>query len=96
MPPLLLPHIVDRLTEVGLTGSNGMGAVPLAWSEINEWARAAAFRVSAWEKRLIRALSVAYVAESHRAEDDTCPPPWLGEATDATIAAEIAALDLLF
>ncbi|GGB21526.1 hypothetical protein GCM10011380_08880 [Sphingomonas metalli] len=96
MPPNIMPHVVDRLTEIGLTGSNGMAAVPLSWGEINEWERSSTVRITGWEKRLIRALSVAYVAEGHRAESDTCPPPWLGEANEATKAAEVAALDLLF
>jgi hypothetical protein len=95
MPPNPMPHVIDRLTEIGLTGSDGMSAKPLPWSEIYAWQQNTHVRLSAWEAKLIRSLSAAYVAESRRAEDETCPPPWRGEVTQAEIAAEIAILDAI-
>ncbi len=95
MPPNPIPHIIDRLNEIGLTGSDGMSAVPLSWGEIQAWQQNTFVRLSSWEARLIRSLSTEYVAESRRAECETCPPPWLGEATEADKAAEIAILDAI-
>jgi hypothetical protein len=95
MPDSLMPHIVDRLTEIGLTGSDGMSAKPLSWGEIAAWQTNTMIRLSPWEARLIRSLSAAYVAESRRAEDETCPPPWRGEVTEAEKVAEIAILDAI-
>ena len=93
MPPNPLPHLIGWFTEIGMTGSNGMGTTPLNWSEIAAWQTNTRVVLSPWEARLIRSLSLAYVAESRVAEEETCPPPWYGEATEAGKAAEIAILD---
>lgn len=93
LPPCPLPHVIGWFTEIGLTGSNGMGAVPLSWSEIAAWQVNTRVVLSPWEARLIRALSSAYVTESRLAEQETHPPPWCGEVTEAGKAAEIAILD---
>lgn len=89
MPPCPLPHMIERLTEIGLTSSNGMGTVPLSWAEIAAWQTNTHIALSPWEARLIRALSAAYVAESRSAEEEGCPSPW----AEAGKAAEIAILD---
>jgi hypothetical protein len=93
MPPLPLPHMIERWSEIGLTGSNGMSATPLSWAEIAAWQTCTGIKLSPWESRLIRALSLAYVAQSRISEDETCPPPWRGEVTEAEKAAEVAVLD---
>lgn len=88
MPPNPLPHIVERLIEIGLTEAAGMGLAPLSWREINEWQRATSVTLAPWEARLIRQLSVEYLTESRRAESENCPPPWRGVITDADRSAE--------
>lgn len=95
MPDSPMPHVIDRLTEIGLTGSNGMSATPLSWGEIAAWQTNTRIRLCPWEARLIRSLSAAYVAESRRAEEETCPPPWRGEVTEAEKAVELAILDAI-
>ena len=76
MPHNPAPHITDRLTELGLVGSNGMGAVPLSWAEIASWRQLTGVPIEPWEARLLRRLSAAYLAESRAAESETSPPPW--------------------
>lgn len=93
MPTNPAPHITDRLVEMGLTEAAGMGAVPLSWQTINAWCDGACVDLPPWERRLMRRLSGDYLKESRDAEAETCPPPWLAPASDATIAAEIRALD---
>ena len=83
-----MPHIVERLVEIGLTEAAGMGSGPIGWATINAWQDAVGIRLAPWECRLLRRLSVAYVAEGRRAEAETCPPPWRGEVTSAERAAE--------
>jgi hypothetical protein len=95
LPPNPLPHIISRLVEIGLTEANGMGASPLSWREINEWQHATGVDLPAWEARLIRHLSVAYIAESRRAESENCPPPWRAEVTDREREAAQARLELV-
>ncbi|WP_416463188.1 hypothetical protein [Sphingomonas sp. VDB2] len=76
MPTNPAPHIINRLLEIGLTEAAGMGAAPLSWVAINAWQQATGVRLLPWEARLLRKLSVEYLAESRRAEAETCPPPW--------------------
>lgn len=93
MPPLPLPHVIERWTEIGMTSSNGMSATPLSWAEIAAWQANTCVRLSPWEARLIRALSQAYIAQSHISEDETCPPPWRGDVTEAEKQIEVDILD---
>lgn len=76
MPPNPAPHITDWLTDIGIVGSDGMGAVPLSWGEIAAWQHNMALALEPWERRLLRRLSVAYVIEGRRAESESCPAPW--------------------
>lgn len=54
----------------------GMAAAPLEWSEIADWQCATGLILTTWEARTIRAMSIAYIGESRKAEDENCPPPW--------------------
>lgn len=83
MPPNPAPHIIARLIELGITESNGMGPVPISWCEMAEWQRLTGVALDPWEARLLRQLSVAYIAESRRAESEACPAPWRREVTQA-------------
>jgi hypothetical protein len=76
MPPNPMPHMIERLVEIGLTESNGMGAVPIGWATIDAWQRCTGIELDPWEAKLLRRLSAAYVVESRRAEDETCSPPF--------------------
>lgn len=82
MPPNPAPHIINWLIEIGLTGSNGMAATPLDWREIEAWQRMTGVCLNAFEGRLIRKLSVEYVAEGRRAEDERCSAPWAASVSD--------------
>ena len=81
MPPNPAPHLTDRLIEIGLTEAAGMGAAPLSWREIAAWRTETCVPQQPWEARLMRRLSAAYLAESRKAESESCPPPWRTEVT---------------
>lgn len=81
LPPVGAPHIVTRLIEIGLTEAAGMGFGPISWQTINAWVDASSVAIAPWEKRLLRRLSLEYVAEGRRAESENCPPPWRTEIT---------------
>lgn len=87
-----MPHVVERLVEIGLTEAAGMAAGPLSWGAINEWQRGACITLMPWETRLIRRLSLAYVTQMRAAEEETCAAPWRGEITQADRNAEFALL----
>lgn len=93
MPPNPLPHIVDRLVEIGLNEQAGMGVGPLSWATIDTWMKVTGVDLMPWEVRLIRGLSVAYLSEGSRAESENCPPPWRGTWTARNLEAEQARLE---
>lgn len=95
MPPNPAPHIVNRLTEMGPTEAAGMGVAALGWQTIMAWQFSTAVTLEPWEARLIRSLSVAYVAESRRAESENCPPPWMAEVTQREREVEQARLEMV-
>jgi hypothetical protein len=81
LPPNPAPHITDRLIEIGLTEAAGMGVVPISWREIDAWQRQTCVAIEPWEKRLLRRLSAAYLAENRKAEIEHAPPPWRAQVT---------------
>lgn len=93
MPPNPMPHIITRLIEIGITESTGMGPSPLSWGEIGEWQRLTGVQLAPWETRMLRQLSIAYLAESRKAESENCPAPFRGEVTQRERELEIALLD---
>lgn len=95
MPPNPAPHIVERLIEIGITETTGMGPAPLSWREIAEWQRNTGVPLPPWETRLLRRLSLAYIAEGRRAESENCPPPWRTEVTQRELEAAEASLRLV-
>lgn len=76
-----------------MTGSNGMSATVLSWAEITAWQTCTGVKLTPWETRIIRGLSLAYLAQSRLSESETCPPPWRGEVTQAEKDTEVAILD---
>ena len=95
MPSNPLPHMITRLIEIGLTETTGMGPAPLSWSAIAAWQAVTGVPLAAWEARLIRNLSVAYIGESRRAESENCPPPWRAPVTDRERNLETARLQMV-
>ncbi|EJL34124.1 hypothetical protein [Novosphingobium sp. AP12] len=95
MPPNPAPHILSRLFEIGLTEAAGMGAGPLSWQSIKAWQDVIGVSLSRWEARLLRKLSVEYLAEGHRAESENCPPPWRAEVSAREMEVELARLQLV-
>lgn len=95
MPPNPAPAMINRLLEIGLTEAAGMGAVPLSWREIDSWCHRTSVNLPPWEARLLRQLSVEYLAEGRRAESENCPPPWRAEVTQRERELEQARLEMV-
>lgn len=95
MPPNPAPQILARLLEIGLTEAAGMGTGPVSWQSILAWRDVLGIRLARWEARLIRRLSIEYLAESHRAESENCPPPWRAEITQREKEVEIERLQMV-
>src|SRR3546814_18620695 len=81
MPRNPATHSIVRWVVSGLTEAAGMGAAPLSWQSILSWSDMTGSYPAPWEARLIRKLSIEYLAEVRRAESENCPPPWRAEVT---------------
>ena len=75
-PPIRTPWVIDWLMEVGPTDPGAMGAVPISWATISQWQHCMGLDLPPWLVRLLRRLSVEFVAETVRAREPDCPPPW--------------------
>ena len=70
------PLFDEKGMEVGPTDPGAMGAVPISWATIGEWQHCMGLDLPPWLVRLLRRLSVEFVAETVRAREPDCPPPW--------------------
>ena len=82
--------------EIGLTEQGGMGPAPLSWREIDAWCNRTGINLPPWEARLYRHLSVEYLKELHRAESETCIPPWKAPVTERQRKEELARIKARF
>lgn len=76
MPPLAAPHIFEWLRELGMIQIDGNGRRPISWTEIRNWQEATFAPRNALIARLLHAMSVAYLTETHLAENPGRPSPW--------------------
>lgn len=76
MPGICAPWIVNTLMDIGPSEPGTMGPVPLSWGTIAHWQSCMDVDLAPWLCRLLRRLSVEFVAEGHRAREHDCPPPW--------------------
>ena len=72
MPPCDATYLVGYLFEIGPT----LGETPLTHSEIEAWMRNTGIRLSTWEARVLKRLSIEYLDESRQATDAARPSPW--------------------
>ncbi len=79
MPPCSAPYLLGYLFEVGPAMHTGMGDAPLSHSEIAAWQANTGIRLTAWEARTLRRLSVDYVNETARATLASAKAPWVDE-----------------
>ena len=76
MPPIRTPWIIDHLMDLGPSEAGAMGPVPISWASIDHWQHCSGIDLQPWTTRLLRRLSVDFVAEMVRAREPDCPPPW--------------------
>lgn len=92
MPPIRAPWIIDTLMDIGASEPGAMGPVPLSWGTIAHWQSCMGVELAPWLCRLLRRLSVEFVAESQNAREPDCPAPWTTHADEqnrATISRKV-------
>lgn len=76
MPQVHLVALVRLLLEsISPAIQNGMGLTPLSWQEIESFTRVNSFELNAFELKVIKNASKAYVSQSVLATNPKCPPP---------------------
>lgn len=95
MPRISAPHILSRLIDIGLTEAAGMGSGPVSWQSIKAWQDVMGVALPRWEARLIRKLSVEYLAFGRDAESENCPPPWRAPVTEREKKLEVSRLEMV-
>lgn len=83
-------YLVDYLMEIGPALDSGMGQLVITFGEIDAWQRLTGVQLPPWQVRLMRHLSREWIAETARARDRFCPPPWMS-APSADSRARVAA-----
>lgn len=84
-------YLVQYLLDLGPTVASGMGAAPVGYVEIDAWQRALGIELAPWEAQTLRALSVEYLAMSHRASAHDCAAPYVeGSLISAARRREVA------
>ncbi|MFA6204478.1 MAG: hypothetical protein WC710_14970 [Gallionella sp.] len=76
MPPCEAPYLLDYFFELGPVMAAGMGNGPVTHEEIQAWQRNTGIELNAWEARMLRQMSVAYLNESQNATAIDYPAPW--------------------
>lgn len=69
-------YLIDYLFDVGPVVSGSMGSGPVTSKNLIPWMEEQGLSLQPWEARFIRRLSQEYLAESQKATDRKCPPPW--------------------
>lgn len=70
----------------GRFSSNGMGASPLSWQEIDAFCKRSLQDLDRWDCEQIRAMSVAYCSAMHEYSEPSAPPPYIPEGLDLAVA----------
>lgn len=83
-------YLVQYLFDIGPTLAGGMGDAPLTHSEVRAFMENTGISLQPWEAQALRTLSRAYVAESSRATDPACPPPFGETAISSERRAAVA------
>jgi hypothetical protein len=69
-------YLIDYLLEVGPVMAAGMGSGPITFTEIRSWRKELGLRLSPWEVRTLRRLSLEYNSESQLATKPDRDPPF--------------------
>ena len=69
-------YLVAYLWDVGPTLVAGMGLGPLTHHEIRAWQSNTGVSLQPWEARILRQLSMDYIAQMRDGEKADCPAPW--------------------
>lgn len=77
MPECEAIYLAEYLWQAGPTEVGGMGPAPLSHEEIAAWQANTGIDLTSWEARMLRALSLVYLNESHEAKKPARPQPWM-------------------
>ena len=77
-PPLVAgEYLIGYLSELGFVERTGFGDAQLSCQEVRAWCDGTGVNLNAWEFRVIRELSLAFVCQSSVSEEPDCPAPYI-------------------
>lgn len=83
MPPLSgFEYLLNLLFDIGPVMSGAMGSGPLTYTEISEAQRCLGIRLTPFECRTLRHLSITYLNESQAAVKRNAVAPWTQEVAN--------------
>ena len=85
------PYLLEYALELGLFKNGQMGIVPVDWVDISAWLNLVCLDLHPEEIKIIRTLSIAYVAQTRKSKEQTCPAPYKEEDTAVNKSANIKA-----
>ena len=68
-------YLLDACAEMGWAATNGMGPVPLPWTEIRAYGESTGQCFKPWEARTLRSVSECYV-HAYTSTDELDPAYW--------------------
>jgi hypothetical protein len=91
-------YLTEWLFDVGPSSAGAMGEGILAYQDLAAWQSISGVSLLPWEARTLRRLSVEYLAERQKAEEQACPAPYSGEIDDVKVNRDRVAkqVDALF
>lgn len=69
-------YLVGLLEDIGGVVQNGMGAVPITWTDLKSWADMSGITLTYWELSTLKHMSEAYATELFLATDPKKAPPY--------------------
>lgn len=95
-PPNPAQYLTGWLFDIGPTVAGAMGEAPFGYQDLAAWQAISGVELMPWEARTLRRLSLAYLSERQRAEEQGRPAPYSGEIDDivakrALVAGQVKA-----
>jgi hypothetical protein len=78
-------YLLGLFFNSGQCTQSGFGLIPLSWQEIKAFIEVNELDLMLYEKELLKKMSEAYCAESHKATDPQRPAPYVAEKEEDEI-----------
>jgi len=78
-------HIVSAFHMLGVYSSNGMGQVPVSWSDVHGFCQSSTYDLEGWQAETLIDMSRIYCSWIHKGKDANCFSPWDDTSDEARV-----------